>query len=177
MKSLELIPGFFYSLINLTYVINAIHLNFSPLVPAISLNNKVNKMNKLNILIVEDDPIHALITESFLENYFNTQSVGSGYEALEIIEKQKFDIILMDINLNNPAMDGIKTMRNIRYNRKHRHTKIIAVTASSDAREWFLKQGFDEHYMKPISGEGIIQVINKQINQPVFNGEKLSDLV
>lgn len=134
-------------------------------------------MNKVNILIVEDDPIHALIAESLLENYFNIQSVNNGHFALEIIEKQKFDIILMDINLNNPAMDGIKTMRNIRYNRKHRYTKIIAVTASSDARDWYLKLGFDGHYMKPLLEEGIVQEINKHLSEPVIIKEKSKDLV
>lgn len=123
---------------------------------------ELNKTNLPNILIVEDDPINILISETHLKEHFNCQSVTNGHTALEAIEKQKFDVILMDINLNNPAMDGIKTMRMIKYNRKHSHTKIIAITASSDAREWFLKQGFDGHYMKPITGKGILEEISKK---------------
>ncbi|HWY11434.1 MAG TPA: response regulator [Bacteroidia bacterium] len=119
-------------------------------------------MNKSNILIVEDDAIHAFIAEAQLKEYYNTHWVDNGHEALKAIEKQKYEVILMDINLNDPAMDGIKTMRTIRFNRKHRHTKIIALTAASDAREWFIKQGFDGHYMKPITVQGLLEEINKE---------------
>ena len=119
-------------------------------------------MKTLNILIVEDDPIHAFILETHLKNHFNCDSVTNGHDALAAIEKQKYNVNLMDINLNDSAMDGIKTMRTIRYNRKYRHTKIIAVTAASDDREWFMKQGFDGHYMKPMTEEGLLEEINKQ---------------
>ena len=125
-------------------------------------------MNKANILIVEDDKIHTYIAETHLKNHFHYRSVTTGYAALEAIEKEKFDVILMDINLNDETMDGIKTMRTIRYNRKHRHTKIIAVTAASDAREWFLKQGFDAHYLKPLYENEIVEEINKQLEKDVI---------
>lgn len=130
--------------------------------------NMKSELNKTNVLIVEDDPIHTFIAETHLKNNYNTHSVTSGHSALEAIETRKFDVILMDINLNDPAMDGIKTMRTIRYNRKHRHTKIIAVTSASDAREWFLKQGFDGHFMKPITEQGISEEINKHLEKLIF---------
>jgi len=117
-------------------------------------------MNKPNILIVEDDPIHAFIAETHLKNHYNITTVTNGHDALAAVEKQKFDVILIDINLNEPSMDGLKTMRNIRYDRKNLYTKIIAVTAASDAREWFVKQGFDGHYLKPLSEKGILEEIN-----------------
>lgn len=119
--------------------------------------------HKHHILIVEDDAICGFLAETALKNHYKTTLVTNGHDALEAIEKEKFDVVLMDINLNNATMDGIKTMRTIRYNRKHRYTKILAVTASSDAKEWYLKQGFDGHYMKPLMEEGIVKEINAHL--------------
>jgi len=118
-----------------------------------------------NVLIVEDDPICGFLAETVLKNYFNTIIVTNGYDALEWIEKQNFDVILMDINLNNPSMDGIKTMRTIKFNRKYKKIKILAVTASSGDKEWFLKQGFDGHCMKPLMEKEIVNEINKHLNE------------
>ncbi len=125
---------------------------------------ELNSKKKPNVLIVEDDMICGFLAETALKNHYKTTLVTNGHAALELIEKEKFDMILMDINLNNETMDGIKTMRTIRYNRKHRYTKILAVTAGSNDKAWFLKQGFDGHYMKPLSEEGIVKEINAHLN-------------
>jgi two-component system sensor histidine kinase BarA len=120
----------------------------------------VELTDPLNVLIVEDDPIHSFILETLLAKYWKVCSVNNGYAALEAIEKEKFDVILMDINLNDHTLDGIGTMRKIKYQRKHKDIKVIALTASSDAKEWFIKQGFDSHYMKPIAEKTIVEEIN-----------------
>ena len=67
------------------------------------------------------------------------------------MEEKEFDIVLMDINLGDERMDGIRTMRIIKHNRKHRYVKVFAVTAYSDDEQWFLKQGFDGLFVKPIN--------------------------
>ena len=121
--------------------------------------------DSVNLLIVEDDPIQTFILDTMLRDNFTITSVDNGYAALEAIETQKFDVILMDINLGNPVMDGITTMRKIKFQRKHKNIKIIAVTASSDAKEWFIKQGFDGHYLKPLIKKEIEEEINRLTNQ------------
>ncbi|MDO8999249.1 MAG: response regulator [Bacteroidota bacterium] len=130
----------------------------------IELNEK--PIQPFKILIVEDDPSSIFLAETYLKAHFKVHSVTNGYDALIMIEKTKFDIVLMDINLDDPAMDGPKTMRTIRYNRKYNHIKIIAVTAASGSREWYLKQGFDGHCLKPLFENGIIEEINKQLLKP-----------
>ena len=119
----------------------------------------MNSQDKINVLIVDDNIIDAFIAEEVLKHDFKTLSVSSGYAALEAIEKEKFDVILMDINLNDHTMDGIAAMRKIKFQKKHRRTKIIAVTASSDAKEWYTKQGFDGHHIKPLLRDTIIDEI------------------
>ncbi|MCD6066685.1 MAG: putative sensor protein [Bacteroidetes bacterium] len=116
------------------------------------------------ILIVDDDPICCFLAENLLKEYALVETVTNGHDALEAIEKSNFDFILMDINLNNSEMDGIRTMRMIRYHRKHKNIKILAVTAKSGAREWFLNEGFDGHYMKPLVHTGIIEEIKATLS-------------
>lgn len=123
--------------------------------------------NLPNVLIVEDDPICGFLAQSVLKNHYAITMVTNGYAALQAVEKQTFDVILMDINLNDAEMDGIKTMRTIRYNRKHNHIKIIAVTASANDKDWFVKLGFDGQYMKPVLKEKIIPVIEKYIKRKI----------
>jgi CheY-like chemotaxis protein len=139
----------------------------------------IASINKPNILIVEDDLICGFLAETALKNHYNTTIVTNGYDALQAIEKQTYNVILMDINLNDPAMDGLKTMRTIKFNRKHKYIKILAVTASSDDKVWFLKQGFDGHLMKPLLEREIVTEIEKHIkpNVVVVKKTKLSHIV
>jgi len=125
--------------------------------------------NAFNVLIVDDDPTCIFLAETHLKNHFKLHSVNNGHAALEAVEKTKYAVILMDINLKDPAMDGLKVMRTIRYNRKYRYTKIVAVTSSTDGGEWLIKQGFDGHYQKPLVEKEIVEEIHRQISSvPLF---------
>lgn len=115
-----------------------------------------------SILIVDDDRVSVMIAEALLQKCFRIHSAPGGPEALEIMEQEHIDIVLMDINLGNEVMDGIKTMKAIRQDKRFAHAKIFAVTASSDNdKEWYLEQGFDDLYIKPIIKEEMIEVINR----------------
>jgi CheY-like chemotaxis protein len=121
-----------------------------------SLKNK-----SISILVVEDNPLDTLIVRTLLQPYFNLETVSDGYDALKIIEKIKFDIVLMDINLGEDTMDGISLMKKIKKSEKHKNIKIIAVTAYSENTELYLHKGFDEVYTKPVIKEDIFDYINK----------------
>ena len=112
------------------------------------------------ILIVEDNLVTIFIIEKLLGKYFQTHSVTNGYEALKVLEDNNYDVILMDINLGNLDMDGIKTMQKIKFDKRHKRTKIIAITTFSDERQWYIKQGFDELIIKPLLEEQTITLIN-----------------
>lgn len=113
-----------------------------------------------NVLIVDDDLINIFIAGEFLKNHFDVHGVVNGHEALNAVEKAHYDIILMDINLGDEKMDGLRTMRMIRNNRKNRNVKIFAVTTYSNSPELYIKQGFDEFFMKPVSEKLVEQLIN-----------------
>lgn len=119
---------------------------------------------KGSILIVEDDAISTFIAETLLQNEFKTYSVNNGYDAIKCVDEQEFDIVLMDINLGDEKMDGIRTMRLIKQNRKHRYLKVYAITAYADHEDWFIKQGFDGLFLKPVNEE-MIDVLKETIYQ------------
>ena len=124
--------------------------------------------NKANVLIVDDDAINIFLTREMLKNHCNLTAVLSGYEALKTLDKNIYDVILMDINLGDEYMDGLRTMRLIRQNWDHRYTRIFAVTAYSDARDWYVKQGFDDLFMKPVEKDKLIFEINKIITSELW---------
>lgn len=136
------------------------------------------KQNKIaSILIVDDDRISVMIAEALLQKYFHICSASNGPEALEIMEQEHIDIVLMDINLGNEVMDGIKTMKAIRQDERFSHARIFAVTACSDNdKEWYLEQGFDGLYIKPIIKEEMIEVINESFSAGRHVNEKTKQL-
>lgn len=90
-----------------------------------------NKVQPITILIVEDEKIVAIDMKNMLENlgYKVTDIAISGEEALEKVDKDKPDIVLMDIMLNNGGMDGIETAHEIR---SRYSIPVLYVTAYAD---------------------------------------------
>ena len=104
------------------------------------------------VLIVDDDP-DSLFTINEIVQKCNcvTALAKNGKECLEILEKQKPDVILLDIMM--PVMDGFQTLRAIREKPEFKDIPVIAVTAKAmiEDREIILKQGFDSYITKPIN--------------------------
>lgn len=123
-----------------------------------SLKNKPT-----SILIVEDNPIDALIVQTLLQPHFNIESVSNWTDAMSIIEDIKFDFVLMDINLGDPSVNGITLMHMIKENPKHQHLKFFAVTAYPDDDIDYISQGFDEIFIKPVIKEEIFEFINRSL--------------
>ncbi len=114
------------------------------------------------VLVVEDNKINQLVTQKIMKknNYFCTLA-DDGFQALEILENETFDIILMDINM--PVMNGFETSRKIR--NKGIITPIIALTAftKSEIIEEGISAGMNDIIVKPFEPIQLFQVINDQI--------------
>ncbi len=104
------------------------------------------------VLIVDDDP-DSLFTINEIVQKCNCTTIlaKNGKECLEILEKQKPDVILLDIMM--PVMDGFQTLKAIKEKSGFKDIPIIAVTAKAmiEDREIILKQGFDSYITKPIN--------------------------
>ncbi len=124
----------------------------------------------IKVLVAEDNEINqSLIKHLFTEWKLEYDLVNNGYEAIEILKKNKYSLILMDIQM--PVMDGYTAAREIREKLKV-EIPIIAMTAHAFAgeREKCMGFGMNEYISKPIREEQLHQVITQftQNNKPVL---------
>jgi len=112
-----------------------------------------------DVLLVEDSTVNLQLLIFYLKDYCNIYSVLDGRSAVEMTRNQKFDAILMDINLG-PGMDGIQAMLEIRKRQDYRSVPIIAVTgyASIGDRERLLATGFTEYLPKPFKKDVVLDI-------------------
>lgn len=104
----------------------------------------------MKILIVEDSKTCSLFYDIVLKSmgYIPTM-IDDGKKAIEIVKKNKFDLIILDIQL--PSASGIEVFNEIKKT-INKDVKVIAITsfAMSDDKDKYLKLGFDDYMSKPI---------------------------
>jgi two-component system sensor histidine kinase/response regulator len=115
---------------------------------------------RLNVLIAEDHPVNrALLTEILIGRGHSVSIANNGIEVLHMLDRQSFDIILMDGQM--PEMDGYQATVEIRRREKltGKHIHIIAVTAHAmkDDRERCLAAGMDDYVTKPIDPDQLLE--------------------
>ena len=110
---------------------------------------------KLHILIVEDNVINQIIMKKLLSasEYLSSKIANNGQEALEVMKKERFDLILMDLQM--PVMDGYEATEAIRdgaVGEGYRQVPIIAVTANAmqETKQKVLKIGMNDYLTKPV---------------------------
>lgn len=108
------------------------------------------------IAVVEDNPDNRLLVHVILEPSYEVVEYETGMEALEALQKQKPDLVLLDISL--PEMDGTEVLRRIRADERLRGLPVIALTAHAMAgdREKYLAAGFNDYVTKPIVDEMLL---------------------
>ncbi len=105
-----------------------------------------------HILLVEDNQINQIIAEELLQSVGYTVDIANnGQEALDMLDKKPYDIVLMDIQM--PIMDGLTATRNIRKKAQFATLPIVAMSAHAMTgdKEKSLEHGMNDHITKPIS--------------------------
>ncbi|EGS9999575.1 response regulator [Clostridium perfringens] len=129
------------------------------------------------ILIVEDDPMVALINKRFLENMGFKNILGpvqTEEEIIKVLDKENIDLILLDVYL--PKKNGIDILKSLRY--KKYLTDVIMITAANSVEE--VKRAFaygvTDYLVKPFEFERFEEAINKykQKNNLLNKREALS---
>jgi len=120
----------------------------------VDLSNNYN----YKILVVEDNKINQVVTKKILEsNNFKCTIVDDGYASINLLENEKFDIVLMDINM--PIINGFETTKLIR--NKGLTIPIIALTAfdKQEITEQALSSGMNDIIVKPFEQAKLFQII------------------
>jgi PAS domain S-box-containing protein len=112
------------------------------------------------VLIVEDDLINQLAIKRILENRYTTIITDSSDEVLEILKKNKVDIILMDISIWGKK-NGLELTKELKASKEFSHIPIIAVTAHAfeDDRQNALEAGCDNFLTKPFSKKLLLDMM------------------
>lgn len=117
-----------------------------------------------NILVVEDNKINQVVTKKIIQgSNMSCTIVDDGYAALVALERESFDLILMDINM--PLINGFDTTKKIRD--KGITIPIIALTAfdKQEVAEQAISAGMNDVMVKPFEPSKLFQVIHNQIKR------------
>ncbi|MCH8525376.1 MAG: PAS domain S-box protein [Balneolales bacterium] len=111
--------------------------------------SSVSRSSDLRILYVEDNLLlQILMKKKFAE--FNIKVVTTPEEAIAEIESSKYDVFMLDINLNH-ELTGIDICNMIRQHKNQKEAYVVAVTAMSREKiePYIGEDGFNEHFLKP----------------------------
>ncbi len=115
----------------------------------------------LRILLAEDNVVNQKVTQKMLNKLgYRATVAANGIEVLQALEKQHYDVILMDVQM--PEIDGLEATLAIRQRWKC-GPKIIAMTASAlkGDREMCLAAGMDDYLSKPVSMEELARKLSR----------------
>lgn len=120
--------------------------------------------NQKNVLVAEDSSVIQNLTKKILQiQNYEISSVKNGNEVLKKLEKNNYDVILMDINM--PQMDGMECARQIRSLKdgKKAKTPIIAITGNAPnySMEDFKEAGINDYLPKPLNFDALVEKVKK----------------
>ena len=131
--------------------------------PNAPLPHEVPAMRELRarILLVEDNPVNQLVAKGMLGKLgCQVQVAAHGQEALDCLERDTFDLVLMDCNM--PVMDGYEASRRIRQSGRWPHLPIVALTANAmpEERERCRAAGMNDYLAKPFRREELLALVD-----------------
>ena len=129
--------------------------------------------SKIRILLVDDDEMNQAVASAMLKKMgASVTIVDNGRQAVDSLEKDEFDIVLMDGQM--PVMDGLDATREIRKVEKAKScdpVHIIALTAHAmkGDREKFIAAGMNDYIVKPVRKKILFEKINDYLQSTIIN--------
>lgn len=160
-------------------IINDLEYNFSALYTALLMRAKTKPLSSPleadgndsvqplfgRVLVAEDNKINQMLIEEYLRPYgLNVVMVENGQEALDALDEDEYDLILMDVNM--PIMGGDEAVTILK--QKGITTPTVALTANAmeGDRERFLTSGFDYYLSKPIVLKDFEKILFLYLSHP-----------
>jgi signal transduction histidine kinase/ActR/RegA family two-component response regulator len=129
---------------------------------AVEIAAETEEGGALRVLVVEDHPVNRMILEAWMGSAGHvTASAENGREAVNAAAAERFDLIVMDVNM--PIMDGLTATRAIRQDGLNRDTPIAVLSASARGEDHAagFEAGADVYLNKPIDFGALAEVINR----------------
>jgi len=113
------------------------------------------------ILIIDDDKISLSVLSCMLKNNYDITSTFDSWNAVNILNKNNFEIVITDICM--PIANGFEILRMVK--QTNPETKTIAMSASfaEKNKKMFLEKGFFDFFEKPVQKEKILEIIKRAI--------------
>ncbi len=117
------------------------------------------------ILHVEDDPVALDLIGKTLSKFCNIVIAENSQDAVAKAGSEKYDAIIMDINLGADTMDGIQVTKQIRALPQYKNVPVIAITAFAldGDKEEFINAGCTHYLAKPFTAEGLITIVRQAL--------------
>jgi CheY-like chemotaxis protein len=114
------------------------------------------------VLIAEDSSVIQNLVKKILEfQNFEITAVKNGEQVVQLLEKENFDIVLLDINM--PVMDGMECVKAIRGMSDNAKSSVPVVAITGNARNYteeeFKEAGFNDVLMKPLNFDKLVLVV------------------
>ena len=115
------------------------------------------------ILVAEDNDSNFILMTYILKKYYQYDRSKNGQEAVEMVDKTKYDIVLMDIKM--PVMDGLEATKAIK--EKYPDLPVVALTANAfdSDRQLAFDAGCNDFLSKPVSSEACLQTIKNLVGE------------
>jgi CheY-like chemotaxis protein len=118
-----------------------------------------------HILNVEDDPIHAYLTERVLREHYHVHTVGQDDQLWDVLAYEDIRLILMATDLRAPGSSGIDLLKDIRREDNWKHLPVLALTAYAmpGDQKRFLDMGFDGCLAKPFQPSDLVHSVRQLV--------------
>lgn len=121
----------------------------------------------MNILYVEDNAINRLIAERMLSKRYHIEAVETAADLFERVGQKKYEVFLIDLNLNDPSIDGFGVLSQLKNNPSTAQALFVAHTnyTGRDWEERCLEAGFDFFLPKPLDRSKFSSLIQERYGE------------
>jgi len=113
------------------------------------------------VLIVDDEAILRESLRDYLRDTYQVVTAGTGEEALELIEKQDFDILVIDVRL--PGKTGLRVLREVKESKPYVKSIVITAYPSAESAVEAMKLGAADYLVKPVEPDNLERLIQETL--------------